>query len=40
MMVLRGGCWLNGRDFARCAGRYGYHPNDRDFNVGFRCVRT
>jgi formylglycine-generating enzyme required for sulfatase activity len=27
--VLRGGSWLNGRGYARCAYRYGYHPDDR-----------
>ncbi len=39
-LVLRGGGWFSFRDFARCADRSGYFPNDRNFDVGFRCVRT
>jgi formylglycine-generating enzyme required for sulfatase activity len=38
--VLRGGCWFVNRDFARCANRDWSDPNDRGFDVGFRCVRT
>ncbi len=37
---LRGGSWILNRDYARCANRYRLYPNDRDFNIGFRCVRT
>ena len=36
--ALRGGCWFDGRVFARCAYRYGNHPNDRYNYVGFRLV--
>jgi formylglycine-generating enzyme required for sulfatase activity/energy-coupling factor transporter ATP-binding protein EcfA2 len=38
--VLRGGSWFNDLDYARCAIRYGNHPDDRYNNIGFRCVRT
>ena len=38
--VLRGGSWGYTYDFARCADRYSSFPLDRDFNVGFRCLRT
>ena len=37
--VLRGGSWHYGDLDARCAFRNRYHPNLRDFNLGFRvCV--
>jgi hypothetical protein len=36
--VVRGGSWLDPRDFARCASRYWYHPGFRDDHCGFRVV--
>jgi len=38
--VLHGGSWLFGSDSCLCARRYIIHPFGRDFNVGFRCLRT
>ena len=38
--VLRGGSWNGPHAGAACAGRAWTRPNDRDLNVGFRCVRT
>jgi formylglycine-generating enzyme required for sulfatase activity len=34
--VLRGGSWINGPRFCRCAYRYWGRPDFRDFIVGFR----
>jgi formylglycine-generating enzyme required for sulfatase activity len=34
--VLKGGSFLDGRRFARCARRHVYHPGARDGNIGFR----
>jgi formylglycine-generating enzyme required for sulfatase activity len=36
--VLRGGSWLNFRDYARAVYRYVIHPSIRNLNVGFRVV--
>jgi formylglycine-generating enzyme required for sulfatase activity len=36
--VVRGGSWFNGHDRARCAVRYRFLPEDRDYLVGFRVV--
>ena len=36
--VVRGGSWLNGQDYARCAFRYSFRSDRRDDNNGFRCV--
>jgi formylglycine-generating enzyme required for sulfatase activity/energy-coupling factor transporter ATP-binding protein EcfA2 len=33
---IRGGSWLNAKDFARCANRDHYFPGDRHFDLGFR----
>lgn len=38
--VLRGGSWINNHIGARCADRDGDYPEDGDYNVGFRCLRT
>ncbi|MBN1271892.1 MAG: SUMF1/EgtB/PvdO family nonheme iron enzyme [Candidatus Aminicenantes bacterium] len=38
--VVRGGSWYDFRGLARCAVRGGDDPRDRDFIIGFRCVRT
>ncbi len=38
--VLRGGSWGDARSVARCAFRGRFGPNDRNFNIGFRCART
>lgn len=38
--VLRGGSWLNNRNFAQCSIRDRCHPLGRDPIIGFRCVRT
>jgi formylglycine-generating enzyme required for sulfatase activity len=38
--VLRGGSWYYHRSLARCADRNWFRPNDRDYVIGFRCVRT
>jgi formylglycine-generating enzyme required for sulfatase activity len=37
--VLRGGSWLDGRDYARAAYRNFNYPYDRYGAVGFRVVR-
>jgi formylglycine-generating enzyme required for sulfatase activity/tRNA A37 threonylcarbamoyladenosine biosynthesis protein TsaE len=34
--VLRGGSFINGRGYARCAYRYNYDPDDRFEYIGFR----
>jgi formylglycine-generating enzyme required for sulfatase activity len=39
-MVLRGGSWNFSRLSARCSDRSGGHPFFRNFDIGFRCVRT
>ena len=38
--VLRGGSWYNEPRGLRSAARSRYAPRDRDYNVGFRLVRT
>jgi formylglycine-generating enzyme required for sulfatase activity len=38
--VLRGGAFLNDGGFVRCAIRHFAHPNDRDYDVGFRVVAS
>jgi formylglycine-generating enzyme required for sulfatase activity/3',5'-cyclic AMP phosphodiesterase CpdA len=38
--VLRGGSWINGAVFCRCASRCRFHPSDRYVSAGFRCART
>jgi hypothetical protein len=38
--VLRDGAWNNNRNNARCANRNRDEPNERNNNIGFRCVRT
>lgn len=38
--VVRGGAWDDGWGNARCDGRTGGDPFFRDYNIGFRCVRT
>jgi hypothetical protein len=35
---LRGGSWVDNRDYSRCACRGWSDPSYRDFNVGFRLV--
>ncbi len=37
--VLRGGSWVRGHDFARCADRSRGAPHSRDNSIGFRCAR-
>jgi formylglycine-generating enzyme required for sulfatase activity len=37
VMVVRGGSWSNGPDYARCACRNWYQPDSR-FDLGFRVV--
>ncbi len=36
--VVRGGAWLHGRVYARCAFRHGYRPHFSRHDLGFRCV--
>lgn len=36
--VVRGGSWFNGRQFARCASRDRYVPDDFNDSLGFRVV--
>ena len=38
--VLRGGCWLAFWLSARCADRIMSHASQRNYIIGFRCVRT
>lgn len=35
---LRGGSWGNDRSLARCADRFGYVPDDFNYNLGFRLL--
>ena len=39
-IVLPGGSWNDDRFIARCANRSRDLPYDRNYNIGFRCVRT
>ena len=36
--VVRGGSWNNNERNARCAYRNNNHPDNRNDNVGWRCV--
>jgi formylglycine-generating enzyme required for sulfatase activity len=36
--VLRGGSWVNDPDYARCAARCWFDPDDWNFGIGFRVV--
>ncbi len=36
--VFRGGCWYYNTQSCRSANRYGYVPDSRSYNVGFRVV--
>jgi len=38
--VKRGGCWNHAASYCRSAARYYYTPSIRDYNIGFRLVRT
>ena len=38
--VLRGGSWLDSTQNLRAAIRNEYHPDDRNFKVGFRVCRV
>lgn len=38
--VLRGGSYSDGADSLRCTKRFSMSPRAREYNVGFRCVRT
>ncbi|MFH0994427.1 MAG: SUMF1/EgtB/PvdO family nonheme iron enzyme [Pseudomonadota bacterium] len=38
--VLRGGSWYLNHELARCVYRDSSNPDDRDSDIGFRCVRT
>jgi len=38
--VIRGGSWYSDHDNAACAYRNDSLPDNRDFNIGFRCART
>jgi hypothetical protein len=38
--VMRGGAWNNPARNARAACRNNLHPENRNDNVGFRCVRA
>ncbi len=40
MQVVRGGSWVDLRDFAACAYRISISPVSRVSNFGFRCART
>jgi len=35
--VIRGGCWGYPARFVRAAYRFGIHPGDLGYNLGFRC---
>ncbi len=39
-IVLRGGCWNDGGELARCASRRGVSPDLRGSALGFRVVRS
>jgi len=36
--VVRGGAWLDGQDYARCAYRLRLPPDNRYYDLGFRVV--
>jgi formylglycine-generating enzyme required for sulfatase activity len=38
--VIRGGSWYSGARYCRCAFRSEYSPDDRYFDLGFRCARA
>ena len=38
--VFRGGCWINFASDSRVALRFGDTPDNWNFNLGFRLVRT
>ena len=38
--VLRGGSWFNNRWFVRSASRFWFTVSNRNYNIGFRVVRT
>lgn len=40
LRLLRGGSWINDARSVRSSNRYGYTPQDRNHNVGFRLART
>ncbi len=40
MRVVRGGSWNFNRNYVRSANRNWLTPDDRSFNVGFRCAST
>ncbi|MFQ5627934.1 MAG: SUMF1/EgtB/PvdO family nonheme iron enzyme [bacterium] len=37
--MLRGGSWNNNPNNMRCANRNRNNPNNRNNNIGFRCVQ-
>ncbi len=37
--MLRGGCWANNKDYARCAYKQWNIPFSRTNYIGFRCIR-
>ena len=37
--VLRGGLWISGASYARCAFRFNRLPSTASYLDGFRCVR-
>jgi len=37
---LRGGCWNNNPENARCAYRNRNNPENTNNNIGFRCAKT
>ena len=39
LRVLRGGSYIVGARYLRCAGRFRNSPDLRDRNFGFRCAR-
>lgn len=38
-MTARGGSWYRNPGYARASNRFGHAPADRNYVVGFRCVR-
>jgi formylglycine-generating enzyme required for sulfatase activity len=38
--VLRGGSWIDGRNFAACSYRSNGRPHFRYNDAGFRCAKT